>query len=219
MHKKLILTFVFSLFTVTALLAQLDRAREGFRLQIADTNYSADLSLSLKLSPVRGFTNKNIKYRINYTQMEDSFKKKSGVNIAQTRTVEKPSWEIREQFTEIKGNIVDFEKDFDLGRASTKSKTVVIQCRDFGEIDGDIIRIELNEAVIIPQKTLGAAFYSVDVDLKEGVNYITFTALNEGYLRPNTAFFRVMDENGFVVHSKEWFMTTGYKAVFKLVKN
>lgn len=219
MHLRSSIILIIFLLASISVMGQLDRSREGFSIEPANLDYNAEINLSLKLSPIQGFTNKNVKYRINYTQMEDSFKKKSGVNITQTRTVEKPSWDIKEQFLEIKGNLVDFEKDFDLGRASTNSKIVVIQCRDFGEIDGDMIRIELNEAVIIPKKVLGGGFYSVDVELKEGVNYITFTALNEGYIRPNTAYFRVMDENGFVVHSKEWYMTTGYKAVFKLVKN
>ena len=103
-----IILILFLLISVSAM-GQLDRSPEGFSIRPADLEYNAEMDLSFKLSPVRGFTNKNVKYRINYTQMEDSFKKKSGVNITQTRTVEKPSWDIKEQFLEIKGNILQGE--------------------------------------------------------------------------------------------------------------
>ena len=192
--------------------AQLDVAREGFSIRAADSNYTADMSLSLKLSPIQGLTRKVIKPRINYKPLGDSFKKKSGVNIVQKSTLQKPTWDVRQQFTEDRQDVSQFSKDYMLGSISTSSKTVVVKCRDHEYIDGDRIRLSVNDAVIHPNLTLDGEFYSIDIDLKEGYNEIHFLALNEGLSRPNTAQLKVIDENGNVIASNRWLITTGFKA-------
>ena len=77
----------------------------------------------------------------------------------------------------------------------------------------------VNKAIIHPNLTLKGEFYTVDVDLKDGINTIEFIALNEGSSRPNTAQIRVFDENGTVLATNKWLITTGFRAVLTVVRN
>jgi hypothetical protein len=52
----------------------------------------------------------------------------------------------------------------------------------------------------------------------EGLNTISFKALNQGTSGPNTASFMVFDENGKVLTSKEWNLATGAKATLSVAK-
>ena len=196
----------------TMAFAQLDSPREGFSIRPEDSIYKADFSPKFKLSPVRGLSRQMVNPRINYTPIGDSFKKKSGVDIAQKSTLQQPTWNVRQQFKEDQSDIAKFSKDYMLGEIATSSRTVVIKCRDHEYVDGDRIRLMVNDAVIHPNLTLYGDFYTIDIDLKEGYNTIHFLALNEGSSRPNTAQLRVYDENGEVIASNKWFLTTGYKA-------
>ena len=198
--------------------AQIDRAQEGFNIKAADSNYKADFSFSFKLSPIQGLSIKTVRPKINYAPLEDSFKKTSGVNIVARSTLQKPTWEVRQQFTEDQRDVSRFGKDYFLGDIRTASKTVVIKCRDHEYVDGDRIRLMVNDVVIHPNLTLTGAFYSIDIDLKEGHNTIYFIALNEGLSSPNTAQLRVYDENGAILAANKWLIKTGYKASLTVFK-
>lgn len=206
------LTFILILGLSLSGYAQLDSAARGISIRAADSNYLADANLALKLSPIQGLTRKVVTPRINYTPMGDSFKKKSGVNMVEQSTLQKPTWDVRQKFTEDRQDVSQFSKDYMLGNISTSSKTVVIKCRDHEYVDGDRIRLSVNNAVIHPNLTLYGDYYTIDIDLKEGYNEIHFLALNEGLSRPNTAELKVIDENGNVIAANRWLITTGYKA-------
>jgi hypothetical protein len=218
MIKRNYLLYVFMCFCAFAAQAQLDSAPQGFSLKAGDSVYTADLSFSLKLSPIQGFTRKNITYKINYIPIEDSFKKTSGVNIVAKSTLKKPTWNVKQPFIEDQQDVSKFGKDYFLGDVKTTSKTVVIKCRDHEYVDGDRIRLMVNDAVIHPNLTLSGEFYSIDIDLKEGFNTINFIALNEGLSRPNTAQLRVYDENGILLAANKWLITTGYKASMVILR-
>jgi hypothetical protein len=218
MSIRLLILF-FGLFLIGQFaFSQVDRREEGFNIRPSDSILKTDLSLSFKLSPIKGLTNKNIQPRINYTPMVDSFKKKSGIDITATSTLKKPTWDVKQKFTEDYRNVSEFSKDYNLGNVSTGSKTVILQCRDHEYVDGDRIKLMVNNAVIHPNITLRGDFYSIDIDLKEGVNSIDFVALNEGSSRPNTAQLRVFDENGTLLSSNKWLITTGFKASLTVYK-
>jgi hypothetical protein len=105
-----------------------------------------------------------------------------------------------------------------LGELETDSKYVIIKCRDHEYVDGDRIKLLLNNIVIHPNITLTGSYYTIDIDLIEGYNNIEFVALNEGESSPNTAQLSVFDENGVNLSNNKWLITTGYKArlvVFK----
>ena len=93
-----------------------------------------------------------------------------------------------------------------------------IECRDYGAIDGDMVRIWLNGEVVVPRVDLMAGFKRYILDVKEGPNTIQIEALNTGELYPNTGQFVFMDGNEKVVTNQQWNLNSGYKAIIKIRK-
>jgi hypothetical protein len=105
-----------------------------------------------------------------------------------------------------------------LGNFKTQTFTSTIRFRDAAFVDGDKIKIYLNDKVIEPEVTLNGEFREFKINLVPGINRIDFEALNEGFAAPNTAQFEVYDEKGVVITSQQWNVGTGYKAALVLVK-
>lgn len=104
------------------------------------------------------------------------------------------------------------------GDFKTKSKYVYVMYSDYGEQDGDYINVSVNDEIINPRVLLTNASKGFKLDLKEGFNKIDFTALSEGYLLPNTAYFRVVDENQNEITSNYWALSVNVKASIIIVK-
>ena len=69
---------------------------------------------------------------------------------------------------------------------SVNSKEIVISVWDNASIDGDRIRLTLNNNVLFSDYTLTGSPYSLNVTLNPGANYLVVTALNVGSQPPNT---------------------------------
>ncbi len=106
-----------------------------------------------------------------------------------------------------------------LGRIETDMDKIRIECRDHSFVDGDRVRIYLNENILYRTVTLQGNYFSINIDLKEGFNRVDIEALNQGSSGPNTAEFNVFDKNGFLISSKEWNMLTGNVATLVIIKN
>ena len=119
---------------------------------------------------------------------------------------------VSENFKAIRGNQ-------DLGNFNINSKFVNIRYRDFGEVDGDQIRIYLNGKVIEEFVILNSDFQGFQINLEVGFNKIDFEALNQGALGPNTAEFQVFDDNQKLVSSNQWNLVTGFKASIMIIKD
>lgn len=104
------------------------------------------------------------------------------------------------------------------GVVETESDHAIVQYRDFGEEDGDLIRVSLNGDIVEYRITLRNHFKGLKLKLQKGKNTIEFLAINEGYLVPNTAHFRVRDEMGAVLASNHWNLSKGVKAYITVVK-
>ena len=61
-------------------------------------------------------------------------------------------------------------------------------------------------------------FKSFNIVLITGFNEIQFQALNQGDSGPNTAEFHILDENGKLIFSNKWLLSTGAKATVMVVK-
>lgn len=116
-------------------------------------------------------------------------------------------------------SIKKFQTSLELGKLETSSKSIRIICRDHSYVDGDRVKLYVNEEVIRRSITLRGGYYSVDVNLREGFNRIDIEALNQGSSGPNTAEFKVLDENGIVLADKEWNILTGYIATLVVMRN
>lgn len=112
-----------------------------------------------------------------------------------------------------------FRKNQYLGDFKTKSATVRISYRDFGEVDGDRIKILVNDKTIVAEIFLDGDFRGIELGLEKGFNKIDFEALNQGTSGPNTAEFRIYDDIGALVSANQWNLATGFKATIIIVKD
>lgn len=112
-----------------------------------------------------------------------------------------------------------FKTSLELGRYETTTSRIRIVCRDHSYVDGDRVKLYVNEEVIRRSITLEGGYYIIDIDLREGFNRIDIEALNQGSSGPNTAEFKVFDDNGRLLASREWNILTGYIATMVVMKN
>lgn len=110
-----------------------------------------------------------------------------------------------------------YRKNQYLGSFKTTSFTSTIRYRDAAFVDGDKIKVYLNDKIIEPEVVLDGAFKGFQIKLEKGSNKIDFEALNEGFAAPNTAEFTVYDDRGVVV-SNQWNVGSGYKATIIIMK-
>tara|TARA_B100000963_G_scaffold222543_1_gene194034 strand:- start:1377 stop:2027 length:651 start_codon:yes stop_codon:yes gene_type:complete len=199
------------IFSISIANSQIETAQESLTIKAEELAKKNDNSSNLlKLSPVRGLTNKNIKISMGIPPIDGFAKKEQGIEIK--KDVVDPTWDVKQQFSENQKNSSKYSKDFYLGDIKTKSKFIRIVCRDHEYEDGDRIKLVLNNVVIHPNIALRNSGYTIDIKLKEGLNTIEFFALNEGTASPNTAELKVYDENSIIIGSGQWLLTTGYKA-------
>lgn len=112
-----------------------------------------------------------------------------------------------------------FKTSLELGRYETTTSRIRIVCRDHSYVDGDRVKLYVNEQVIRRSITLEGGYYIIDVNLVEGFNRIDIEALNQGSSGPNTAEFKVFDDNGNLLAAREWNILTGYIATMVVMKN
>jgi len=118
----------------------------------------------------------------------------------------------------IKPEGVVYRKNQNLGSFKTKSITSKIRYRDAAYVDGDSVRVYLNDKVVDYVVVLNGEFKGLEVKLEKGINKIEFEALNEGYAPPNTAEFQVYDDKGSLISSSQWNLGVGYRATLTLIK-
>lgn len=117
-----------------------------------------------------------------------------------------------------KQNSGNYSKGDYLGDVITGAEYVNVICRDFEYVDGDRVRILVNDSIIINNLMLESAFSGFKLPLATGFNKIDFTALNQGSSGPNTAELRVYDDNNTMISSNQWNLSTGATATFIVVK-
>jgi hypothetical protein len=105
-----------------------------------------------------------------------------------------------------------------LGDIKSNGKFIGIVCRDHEFVDGDRVKITVNNRVIDHNVLLTGAFKGVNVDLEKGFNRLDFEALNEGSSSPNTAQVDVYDDTGQLLYSNKWLLSSGSKATLIVTK-
>ncbi|MFB9079711.1 hypothetical protein ACFFLS_07475 [Flavobacterium procerum] len=110
-------------------------------------------------------------------------------------------------------------KDVSYGDIRTKSPYFVIKCRDYGAIDGDLIKAVLNKDVIKERLLLRADYQEFRIYLADGINTFEMIALNKGQYGGNTGQFQIYDAEGKFILSDLWQnFNTGVQAKFIIVK-
>ena len=121
--------------------------------------------------------------------------------------------------TESNKNINKFKVDQFLGEIRNDGEFVNIILRDHEYPDGDLIKVEVNENVVMPAILLTEKAKGFKLDLKSGFNVVDFVALNQGSSGPNTAEIIVYDDQGKLVGTNRWNLATGVKATYIIYKN
>lgn len=111
-----------------------------------------------------------------------------------------------------------YKSDQYLGDFKTTAKRITIVCRDYEFVDGDRVRVLWNDEVIENNIHLIQQYQAIEIDLDEGFNRIDFEALNQGSSGPNTAEFKVFDEQGKLLSANQWNLTTGIKATLIVIR-
>lgn len=78
-------------------------------------------------------------------------------------------------------------------RIFTTNTYITIKFKDYRQWDGDKIKITVNGETIIKKTFLAIWWKKVKIALQEGENSINIVALNNGFIRPNTVKFRLLD--------------------------
>ncbi|MBD0831998.1 hypothetical protein [Aestuariibaculum sediminum] len=104
------------------------------------------------------------------------------------------------------------------GDFRSKAEFVNVVYRDHGAVDGDLIQVRVNDDVVKARVFLNGGFQGVKIDLRPGLNKIDFVALNQGDSGPNTAEFRVVDDQKNLISGNRWNLATGVKASIIIVK-
>ena len=105
-----------------------------------------------------------------------------------------------------------FNRDMNLGQFVVYTPKINLNSRDYGAIDGDIVRVWVNGKIDTNRIFLDAKFQEIVLDLDKGVNVIEIEALNYGDLSPNTGQFTFYDENKEFVTNQYWNLGIGFKA-------
>lgn len=108
--------------------------------------------------------------------------------------------------------------DVFLGEFVVYTTELTTKCRDYSNVDGDNVRIWLNDEIVVTSVYLESGFKSYVLQLKEGLNIIKIQALNVGEYFPNTGQFIFYDGNGKAVTNQNWGLNSGYNAIIKIRK-
>ena len=113
----------------------------------------------------------------------------------------------------------EYHKNQFLGNFKSGSQFVKFVYRDHQFVDGDRVRVLINDHVVHPNIVLTGQFQGFYIDLDKGFNKIDIQALNQGSSGPNTAQFIMYDDNKQVISSNIWNLATGVKATVIIVKD
>ena len=143
-------------------------------------------------------------------------------SVMEQEQFENPSKEYTEKMNRKNsdGEILErFKSDSFLGEFKTGTKIISIACRDHEAPDGDLVRIWLNDKIVVESILLEVGFKEVYLELNEGINKIEIEALNQGESGPNTAQFVIYDQKKGMITTNKWNLTTGVKAKLVILKD
>ena len=117
------------------------------------------------------------------------------------------------------GKIYDYyKKDYLLATYKCSTATAKFALKDFGDPDGDVVRIWLNGEIVINAITLESGFREIKLELRNGQNLLVIEALNEGTVSPNTAQFTIFNDRGEMIGNNLSGLLTNVKATIIINK-
>ena len=217
--KKLL--FLILLATTTYTWAQFDNSTKKKEFEPIDNVVEDDNGLALPKSPVPGLTTQEYRFEIKGDDNSGLGKDdpepidiSTDDGFLSTKTDMTPK-----AFKKDKPATDEYDRDQVLGEISTRGGFVNVVYRDHQSVDGDRIRVYVNDDIVQSDISLDASFRGFDLTLTPGENIIEFQALNQGDSGPNTAELHVYDENGTLISKNEWNLLTGRKATIVVNQN
>jgi hypothetical protein len=117
------------------------------------------------------------------------------------------------------GKIYDYyKKDYLLATYKCSTTIAKFALKDFGEPDGDVVRIWLNDEIVINAITLENGYREIQLNLRNGQNLLVIEALNEGMVSPNTAQFSIFNDKGEIIGNNLSGLLTNVKATIIINK-
>ena len=206
-----------------------------FSFMIIGFSYSQDNSNSSSISPFSSSNSESKNSLLNFKKKENPFLKKldekNKKNFFPDARVKEKRPErfinsnefylsrLNKQNSESNKNINKFKVDQFLGEIRNDGEYVNIVLRDHEYPDGDLIKVQVNEDVVMPAILLTEKAKGFKLQLKSGFNVVDFVALNQGSSGPNTAEIIVYDDQGKLVGTNRWNLATGVKATYIIYKN
>jgi hypothetical protein len=117
------------------------------------------------------------------------------------------------------GKIYDYyKKDYLLATYKCSTTIAKFALKDFGDPDGDVVRIWLNDEIVINAITLESGYKEIELNLRNGQNLLVIEALNEGIVSPNTAQFSIFNDKGVMIGNNLSGLLTNVKATIIINK-
>jgi len=105
-----------------------------------------------------------------------------------------------------------YNRDMNLGQFVVYTQQISLNSRDYGAIDGDLVRVWVNGVIVTNRIYLESEFKVLVLNLEKGINVVEIEALNYGELSPNTGQFTFYDSNKEFITNQYWNLGIGYKA-------
>lgn len=150
-----------------------------------------------------------------------SIEYKPSINMSRTSDFINPGDRVADKLNneDLRDPHLRSKRDQYFGEIKTKSKKIIISCRDTQAVDGDMVSIKVNGNVIRQALLLEGEYRNIEIFLEPYTNTVVFEALNEGMSPPNTAAFLIIDEEGNHLFSDSWNISTGFKASINIFRN
>ncbi len=218
MSPKVIFIIVLFLFSYNPLLAQIEDTDNSVQFNIVEDDYKVPEGYELPAIKAPSLTPPNDLFKPD--DFSDLGREKTELldltfeeDFIDVKTNKAPKY-----FTKDKAISDEYGKDQYLGQLNTLSGSVTIMYRDHEYVDGDRVRIFVNGDIVKTSVYLSGEFNGFTFPLQSGFNKVEFQALNQGSSGPNTAELLIYDEDGNILSSNQWNLTTGRKATVTIIK-
>lgn len=211
--------YLLLVFTSATSFAQFDNPSNNSALfENTETDVASPTGLELPATKKPSLTNPEKKFNGNdYSDLGNPDKEELNMNKGDG-LLENKSNDVPKYFSKDKEAKEEYGRDQYLGDFKTTASYVNVVYRDHEYVDGDRIRVFVNDDIVQSSITLDSKFRGFDLTLISGFNKIDFQALNQGESGPNTAELHVYDDKGQLVSAHEWNLLTGNKATVIIVK-
>ncbi len=214
--QRLFFTFIL-LFNIALLSAQIDNPNRELNLDSVEDNFEAPTGIELPALKKPGLI--NFESPLNPNTKLEPVDDREKVDFTQgDGLMDYTSNIVPKAFKKDKEAKEEYGRDQHLGDVTTTASFVQVKYRDHEYVDGDRIRVFVNEDIVQSDITLTGSFAGFTLTLEQGFNRIEFQAINQGSSGPNTAELHVYDDKGQLVSAAEWNLLTGNVATIIVIK-